>query len=166
MKRIAIICVFGAVTACSPLGIEDLSFTSNKWPTADTQLSVEQRAEVEGRLRAMGYLREPADSVITAGTRSAIRKYQAEIGAPSNGFISDTLLKSLRRNSASLSDDDLAKLIRTSSATSAPKRTTPPKPTRATRVADANEDDGNRGGSGGGGGGGGAGGGEGGGAWN
>jgi hypothetical protein len=97
---------------------------------------VEQRAEIEGRLRALGYLKEPADAVITTGTRSAVKRYQGDIGAPVNGFVSAPLLDSLRLNTAYLSSDDVRSLTRTGQATSAPKRVqrTPSRatPARAT----------------------------------
>lgn len=119
-----------ALAGCAPPGYENAAFTSVRWPGSDAPLTVEQRAEIEGRLRALGYLREPADAVITTGTRSAVKRYQGDIGAPVNGFVSGPLLDSLRLNTAYLSSDDVRSLTRTGQATSAPKRIQQSSPRR------------------------------------
>ncbi|MFD1343705.1 peptidoglycan-binding protein [Litorisediminicola beolgyonensis] len=95
------------LAACAPPGYESAAFTAVRWPAADQPLSIEQRVEVEGRLRTLNYLREPADGVITAGSRTAIRTFQRDIGAPSNGFVSLPLLDALQTNTAFLSADEL-----------------------------------------------------------
>ncbi|MCF6304320.1 MAG: peptidoglycan-binding protein [Rhodobacteraceae bacterium] len=56
-------------------------------------------AEVETLLNRLGYLASAPDGAITPETRAVVRRFQADIGAPANGFISPTLLAALRINS-------------------------------------------------------------------
>ena len=95
------------LAGCAPPGYHDAVFTNVSWPRADQPLSIEQRIEVEGRLRALDYFSEPADGVITRGSRTAIRAFQQDIGAPANGHLSLPLLDALQTNSAFLTADEL-----------------------------------------------------------
>lgn len=123
MIRMSFLCLgLAGLCACAPPGYETAGYTAVRWPTQDTPLSIEQRAEVEGRLKALGYLKGQADAVITTESRSAIRRYQADIGAPSSGFVSAVLLDSLRVNTAYLSAADIRSLSRNGRATATPRR--------------------------------------------
>jgi len=99
------------LTACSPPGYETAAFTSVNWPSSDQAVTLEQRIEVEGRLRALKYLSEPADGVLTKSTRLAIRAFQTDIGAPVTGFVSVLLLDALQTNSAFLTPSELQKAM-------------------------------------------------------
>lgn len=157
-----IMCAVIGLAGCAPPGFENAAFTSVRWPNADTPLTIDQRAEIEGRLRALGYLKEPADAVITVGTRAAISRYQGDIGAPSNGFVTAPLLDSLRLNTSFLSAEDIRNLTRTGRATTRPTRIPRTSTPRAATSVPISSDTGNSGEAGGGG----AGGASGGGAWN
>jgi len=120
-----------------------------RWPTQDTPLTIEQRSEIEGRLKALGYLKGQADAVITTDSRSAIRRYQADIGTPSSGFVSAALLDSLRVNTAYLSAADIRSLSRSGRATSAPRRVAQQTTRPSTPLAPSPDGGGSGGGGGG-----------------
>jgi peptidoglycan hydrolase-like protein with peptidoglycan-binding domain len=66
------------------------------WPRYERVLSRAERMELQARLAQQGFdLGEP-DGRLGAETRSAIRKYQSEIGHVPDGFASAGLLESLR----------------------------------------------------------------------
>jgi TPR repeat protein/S1-C subfamily serine protease len=52
--------------------------------------------EVQSALASLGYDPGPADGVLGSKTRAAIRAYQAAVGLPVDGEVSDVLLASLR----------------------------------------------------------------------
>ncbi len=114
------------LSACAPPGYSESILTSIAWPRSDQALSIEQRAEVEGRLRALKYLSEPADGVISVKTRDAIRSFQRDIGAPISGFVSVPLLDALRTNSAYLTADELKAVNRGAIIEPSRSRTTTP----------------------------------------
>jgi TPR repeat protein len=60
------------------------------------QASHAQVAEAQAALAALAYDPGPADGVLGSRTRAAIRAYQAAVGLPVDGEVSDALLASLR----------------------------------------------------------------------
>jgi len=121
------------LVACAPPGYETAAFVKVKWPTSDQAISLEQRIEIEGRLKALKYLSDSADGVLTKSTRLAIRSFQTDIGAPATGFVSVPLLDALQTNSAFLTASELQQVkqgvivqsLKTRPAAQAQNRTTP-----------------------------------------
>ena len=132
LTAMTISCV-AVLSSCAPPGYSDLLFTSVTWPRADQALSIEQRIEVEGRLRALNYLGEPADGVISAKTRDAVRTFQRDIGAPVTGFLTFPLLDALRTNSAFLTANEL-KAVKQGAIVD-PTRTRPTRLPAATKAS-------------------------------
>lgn len=150
------------VTACAPPGYQDAAFTKVAWPTVDQALTLNQRIEIEGRLKALKYLSEPADGVMTRSSRNAIRAFQTDIGAPATGVVSLPLLDALQTNTAFLTPQNLKK-VNSGVIVQGPSR--PPVRARAAATNSTSTPT-SAGSSGDGGGGGGGSGGSGAGAWN
>lgn len=157
-KRYIVLGIFGlsAGTGCAPAGYEGAAFTSINWPKEDQSITSQQKVEIERHLKALKYLNEPADGILTKNSRSAIRMFQTDIGAPATGFVSVPLLDALKFNSAPLSAEQSQKIRKgpVKVAQTAPSQ----KPARSASNAEQGEQDG--GGTSGGSGGSGAG------AWN
>ncbi|MHA6495229.1 lytic murein transglycosylase [Pseudomonas borbori] len=66
------------------------------WPRNDRQLGRSERIELQERLSAKGYEPGPADGIIGANTRKAVRAFQQSLGHPADGYPSHELLKQLR----------------------------------------------------------------------
>lgn len=90
------------ISGCAPPGYQSVGYSGMAWPSADQPLPAEMRYEIEFRLNAIGYRPGPVDGVVSPDARDAIRRYQRDIGAPANGYLSVSLLESLRFNSGSV----------------------------------------------------------------
>ncbi|WP_439859816.1 lytic murein transglycosylase [Pseudomonas sp. MBLB4136] len=66
------------------------------WPRSDRQLGRSERVELQERLASIGLEPGPADGIIGANTRKAVRAYQQRLGRPADGYPSYELLQQLR----------------------------------------------------------------------
>jgi membrane-bound lytic murein transglycosylase B len=66
------------------------------WPRNDRQLSRSERVELQELLSSKGYEPGPADGIIGANTRKAVRAFQQSLGLPADGYPSHELLLQLR----------------------------------------------------------------------
>jgi S1-C subfamily serine protease len=62
---------------------------------ANAMLRASRASEVQAALGTLGYDPGPADGILGSRTRAAIRAYQASVGLPIDGEVSDALLASL-----------------------------------------------------------------------
>lgn len=69
---------------------------SGSWPTDERPLSRSERIALQEGLTARGYNPGPADGIIGANTRRAIRAFQQSLGLPADGYPTPTLLQQLR----------------------------------------------------------------------
>ncbi len=67
------------------------------WPREDQPLSLEQRKSLQQALKDRGYDPGPVDGIIGAGTKAALRRWQAANGLPADGYASTTVLSALMR---------------------------------------------------------------------
>lgn len=68
------------------------------WPREDRQLSRKERIELQELLAQNGLEPGPADGIIGANTRKAVRAYQLKQGWPADGYPHYRLLEQLRQN--------------------------------------------------------------------
>ena len=68
------------------------------WPRAERQLGRSERIELQELLALRGFEPGPADGIIGANTRKAIRSLQIQIGLPADGYPSLQLLQWLRQS--------------------------------------------------------------------
>ena len=66
------------------------------WPRADRQLGRSERVELQVLLAQNGFEPGPADGIIGANTRKAVRAFQQRQGQPADGYPSFELLQQLR----------------------------------------------------------------------
>ena len=66
------------------------------WPKGEQPLSRSERLELQERLTERGFDPGTADGIIGANTRSAIRRYQQQLGWPADGHPTQELLGRLR----------------------------------------------------------------------
>jgi len=66
------------------------------WPRGDRQLGRSERIELQELLASKGYEPGPADGIIGANTRKAVRAFQQSQGQPADGYPSHDLLLQLR----------------------------------------------------------------------
>lgn len=66
------------------------------WPRNDRQLGRSERIELQELLTRKGYEPGPADGIIGANTRKAVRTFQQSLGLPADGYPSHELLQRLR----------------------------------------------------------------------
>ncbi len=66
------------------------------WPRGDRQLGRSERVELQERLAQNGFDPGPADGIIGANTRKAIRALQLQLNWPADGYPNEALLKQLR----------------------------------------------------------------------
>lgn len=66
------------------------------WPRDDRQLGRSERIELQELLSSKGYEPGPADGIIGANTRKAVRAFQQSMGLPADGYPSHELLQQLR----------------------------------------------------------------------
>ncbi len=67
------------------------------WPRGDRQLGRSERVELQTLLAQNGFEPGPADGIIGANTRKAVRAFQRLQGQPADGYPSFELLQQLRR---------------------------------------------------------------------
>lgn len=66
------------------------------WPREERVLTRAERFELQQLLGQRGFYRGEPDGNLGAGTRDAVRSFQASVGAPADGFASSGLLERLR----------------------------------------------------------------------
>jgi membrane-bound lytic murein transglycosylase B len=66
------------------------------WPRQERELSLAERLELQQLLAQRGFYRGTPDGQFGSQTRSALRSFQASIGAPADGFASADMLERLR----------------------------------------------------------------------
>ncbi|MEM6423508.1 MAG: lytic murein transglycosylase, partial [Pseudomonadota bacterium] len=66
------------------------------WPRGDRALSRNETRELQERLTARGFDTRGADGIIGPNTRSAVRAFQAAQGLTPDGYVSGSLLETLR----------------------------------------------------------------------
>jgi membrane-bound lytic murein transglycosylase B len=66
------------------------------WPRNDRQLGRSERIELQELLTRKGYELGPADGIIGANTRKAVRAFQQTLGQPADGYPTQELLVRLR----------------------------------------------------------------------
>jgi len=67
------------------------------WPRDDRQLGRSERIELQELLTRQGFEPGPADGIIGANTRKAVRAFQQRQGLPADGYPSYALLQKLRQ---------------------------------------------------------------------
>ncbi len=67
------------------------------WPRTDRQLGRSERIELQELLTHNGFEPGPADGIIGANTRKAVRAFQQRQGLPADGYPSHELLNKLRQ---------------------------------------------------------------------
>jgi membrane-bound lytic murein transglycosylase B len=67
------------------------------WPRTDRQLGRSERIELQELLTRNGFEPGPADGIIGANTRKAVRAFQQRQGLPADGYPSHELLQKLRQ---------------------------------------------------------------------
>ena len=66
------------------------------WPKGERPLGRSERIELQEGLAARGYNPGPADGIIGANTRRAVRAFQQSLGLPADGYPTPALLQQLR----------------------------------------------------------------------
>lgn len=69
---------------------------AGQWPRDDRPLSLDERKALQQALKDRGFDPGPIDGVIGAGTRRALRAWQAQAGLPADGYASEAILKALK----------------------------------------------------------------------
>lgn len=69
---------------------------SKSWPRDDRPLSLDERKALQQALSDKGYDPGPVDGIIGAGTRAALRRWQADMGMEPDGYASDAILEALQ----------------------------------------------------------------------
>ena len=67
-----------------------------RWPSGDRPLSRSDKAELQRKLRALGFDPGPVDGKVGPETRRAIRAFQKRAGKPADGYANRTLLEAVR----------------------------------------------------------------------
>ncbi len=67
------------------------------WPRDERVLTRTERFELQQLLSQRGFYRGEPDGSLGAGTREAVRSFQASVGAPADGFATSGVLERLRR---------------------------------------------------------------------
>jgi membrane-bound lytic murein transglycosylase B len=71
------------------------------WPVHEAPLSRFEREDMQQRLTILGYEPGTVDGIVGPRTRSALRRFQANIGVPADGFPTQKLLARLRQETIS-----------------------------------------------------------------
>ncbi len=69
------------------------------WPRHEPELSRVEKAELQERLSAIGYSTAGIDGQIGSNTRAALRRWQFDVGMPSDGYATFEQLRLLRQQS-------------------------------------------------------------------
>lgn len=69
---------------------------AGQWPRDDRPLSLDERKALQQALKDRGFDPGPVDGVIGAGTRRALRAWQAQAGLPADGYASEAILEALK----------------------------------------------------------------------
>lgn len=77
-------------------GLRGADGVQGNWPRGDRQLGRSERIELQELLAVNGFDPGPADGIIGANTRKAIRALQLQLNRPADGYPTDELLKQLR----------------------------------------------------------------------
>ncbi|MEO1015866.1 MAG: lytic murein transglycosylase [Pseudomonadota bacterium] len=70
--------------------------TLQAWPRDDRALSLSERKDLQASLKTAGFDPGPADGVIGANTKKALRAWQKSAGVPADGYASATTLEALK----------------------------------------------------------------------
>ena len=74
--------------------------TAGSWPRADRALSLSERKSLQVALAQQGYNPGPADGVIGANTKRALKAWQRSVGVPADGYASAATLNALVNDKA------------------------------------------------------------------
>ncbi len=66
------------------------------WPRDDRPLSLDERKALQQALKDRGFDPGPVDGIIGAGTKRALRAWQARAGLPADGYASASVLEALK----------------------------------------------------------------------
>ena len=66
------------------------------WPREDRPLSLDERKALQQALKDRGFDPGPVDGIIGAGTKRALRAWQAQSGLPADGYASAAVLEALK----------------------------------------------------------------------
>jgi membrane-bound lytic murein transglycosylase B len=66
------------------------------WPRDDRPLSLEERKALQQALKDRGFDPGPVDGIVGAGTKRALRAWQAQSGLPADGYATATVLEALK----------------------------------------------------------------------
>ncbi|WP_407929164.1 peptidoglycan-binding domain-containing protein [Desulfomarina profundi] len=69
------------------------------WPRKPGALDIDEKIELQERLKKLGYYTGEIDGSLGRESRKAIRKYQVEAGIKADGIPGKELLQKLRRRS-------------------------------------------------------------------
>ena len=72
------------------------SEVKGQWPRGERQLGRSERVELQELLTKAGFDPGPADGIIGANTRKAIRALQLQLNWPADGYPNTQLLEQLR----------------------------------------------------------------------
>ena len=130
------------------------------YPTADVPISDSDKALIQASLNKLGYDAGPVDGFIGRKSRAAIRAYQADIGAPADGFYSPALVERLKADAGPVAVTSKPEAVQAPKPVPAPAPAPAPAPEPEPEPEPEEEEDlfldeGGDGGGGGGGGGGG-----------
>jgi membrane-bound lytic murein transglycosylase B len=67
------------------------------WPRPAGSLGIEEKIEIQERLKQHGHYSGEIDGYLGSGTKSAIRQFQNQAGMMEDGVPSQQLLKALRK---------------------------------------------------------------------
>ena len=67
------------------------------WPRPDGALTIDEKFELQKRLKTRGYYAGEIDGNLGSGSRKAIRDFQAQIGLAPDGLPSQSVLQALQR---------------------------------------------------------------------
>lgn len=87
---------YGLAVGLLSAGFDGGGQISGSWPKDERPLSRSERIALQEGLSSRGYNPGPADGIIGANTRRAIRSFQQSLGLPADGYPTPQLLQQLR----------------------------------------------------------------------